>query len=113
MLPTFGTGAMAGKPITDTQGFGIPSKADEKETAAAFIDFMHSPERLQAMWTTSKQIPADTRFDASVIDDPFIKSVYDTWVAGSTERLHRRPDAGASSGPTPCSSAPRRSWPAR
>ena len=24
VLPTFGTGAMAGKPITDTQGFGIP-----------------------------------------------------------------------------------------
>ncbi len=82
VMPTFGTGAMAGKPITDTQGFGIPSKAGEKDTAAAFIDFMHSPERLQAMWTTSKQIPADTRFDASVIDDPFIKGVYDTWVAG-------------------------------
>jgi ABC-type glycerol-3-phosphate transport system substrate-binding protein len=81
-LPTFGTGAMAGKPITDTQGFGIPSKAENKETAAAFIDFMHSPERVQAMWTTSKQIPADTTFDPSVIDDPFIKTVYDTWVAG-------------------------------
>jgi len=81
-LPTFGTGAMAGKPITDTQGFGIPSKAENKETAAAFIDFMHSPERVQAMWTTSKQIPADTSFDASVIDDPFLKGVYDTWVAG-------------------------------
>jgi multiple sugar transport system substrate-binding protein len=82
IMPTFGTGAMAGKPITDTQGFGIPSKASNKETAAAFIDFMHSPERLQAMWTTSKQIPADTSFDPSVIDDPFLKGVYDTWIAG-------------------------------
>ena len=82
VMPTFGTGAMAGKPITDTQGFGIPSKAEDKETAAAFIEFMQSPERVQAMWTTSKQIPADTTFDASVIDDPFLKGVYDTWVAG-------------------------------
>ena len=62
-MPTFGTGAMAGKPITDTQGFGIPSKAKDKETAAAFLDFMHTPERVQAMWTTSKQIPAEHDFD--------------------------------------------------
>ena len=63
MLPTFGTGAMAGKPITDTQGFGIPSKAKNHETAARLLDFMHSPERVQAMWTTSKQIPANQHFD--------------------------------------------------
>ena len=47
VLPTFGTGKMAPCPIVDTQGFGIPSKAKDPETAAKFIDFMHSPERLQ------------------------------------------------------------------
>jgi raffinose/stachyose/melibiose transport system substrate-binding protein len=82
VLPTFGTGAMAGKPITDTQGWGIPSKAEQKETAAAFIDYMHTPDRLAAMWTMAKQIPANTSFDSSIIDDPFIKGVYDTWIAG-------------------------------
>ena len=83
VMPTFGQGKMAGIPILDTQGFGIPSKAKDKQSAALLIDFMHSPDRLQAMWTTSKQIPADDRFDPSVIDDPFIKSIYDTWVGGT------------------------------
>ena len=77
VMPTFGTGAMAGMPILDTQGFGIPTKAKDPQSAAAFIDFMHTPESLQAMWTISKQVPADTRFDASVIDVPLIKEVHD------------------------------------
>ena len=83
MLPTFGTGAMAGMPIADTQGFGIPTKAKDPDTAAKFIDFMHSPERVQAMWTMSQADPR--RHDGStrrVIDDPFLKDVYDKWVAG-------------------------------
>src|SRR5207249_10824924 len=50
--------------------------------AARFIEFMHTKERLQAMWQLSRQIPVDEAFDPSVIDDPFIKQVYDTWVAG-------------------------------
>ena len=50
VMPTFGTGVMAGTPITDTQGFGIPSKAADKANAAAFLEFMHSDERVNAMW---------------------------------------------------------------
>jgi hypothetical protein len=34
------------------------------------------------MWTISKQVPADTRFDASVIDVPLIKEVHAKWIAG-------------------------------
>ncbi len=84
VMPTFGTGSMAGIPITDTQGFGIPTKAKDPQSAAAFIDFMHSPESLQNYWTLAKQVPADTRFDASVIDVPLIKEVHAKWVAGPT-----------------------------
>ena len=43
VMPTFGTGSMAGIPILDTQGFGIPTKAKDPQSAAAFIDFMHTP----------------------------------------------------------------------
>jgi raffinose/stachyose/melibiose transport system substrate-binding protein len=82
VMPTFGTGSMAGKPITDTQGFGIPDKAADKETAAAFLEYIHSEERVKAMWTTSKQIPANTTFDGSIIDDPLIQSVHGKWVSG-------------------------------
>ena len=34
VMPTFGTGWMAGIPITDTQGFGIPTKAKDPQGAA-------------------------------------------------------------------------------
>jgi ABC-type glycerol-3-phosphate transport system substrate-binding protein len=82
ILPTFGTGSMAGIPITDTQGFCIPAKAHDPAGAAAFLEFMHSEERINAMWTTSRALPADEKFDSSLIDDPFLKQVYDQWWAG-------------------------------
>ena len=82
VMPKFGHGALAGIPITDTQGFGIPTKGRDHSDAAKFLDFMHSKERLQAMWTLSKQIPANTTFDGSVIHDPLVRRVQKQWVAG-------------------------------
>jgi raffinose/stachyose/melibiose transport system substrate-binding protein len=82
IMPTFGTGKMAGIPITDTQGFGIPTKAGDQDGAAKFLEFMHSQDRVNAMWTTSKALPADEKFDSSLIDDAFLKQVYDKWWAG-------------------------------
>lgn len=82
VMPTFGQGSMAGIPILDTQGFGIPEEGNEPEIAGQFLEFMHSSERIQAMWTTSQQIPANTTFDASVVDDPLIKTIQEEWVAG-------------------------------
>jgi raffinose/stachyose/melibiose transport system substrate-binding protein len=82
IMPTFGAGSMAGIPITDTQGFCIPAKAKDPEGAAQFLEYMHSEERVNAMWTTSSALPADEKFDSSLIDDPFLKTVYDQWWAG-------------------------------
>jgi ABC-type glycerol-3-phosphate transport system substrate-binding protein len=82
ILPTFGSGSLAGIPITDTQGFGIPTKAKDQQGAAKLLEFMHSEERVNAMYTISKALPADEKFDASLIDDPFLKGVYDNWWAG-------------------------------
>jgi raffinose/stachyose/melibiose transport system substrate-binding protein len=79
-MPTFGKGKMAPYPVVDSQGFGIPAKAKDPATAAKFIDFMHSPERLQAYWTLSQQIPADSRFDSSVIDNPLLKQTYSKFI---------------------------------
>jgi raffinose/stachyose/melibiose transport system substrate-binding protein len=80
VMPVFGTGKMAGLPVLDTQGFGIPSKAADQKNAARLLEFMHSPERVQAMWTLSRQIPANTSFDSRVIEDPVIKGIVDKWV---------------------------------
>jgi len=82
VMPKLGHGRLAGIPITDTQGFGIPTKGHDHSDAAKFLDFMHSKDRVQAMWTLSKQIPANTTFDGSVITDPLIKRVQQQWVAG-------------------------------
>jgi ABC-type glycerol-3-phosphate transport system substrate-binding protein len=82
VMPTYGTGGMAGIPITDTQGFCIPTDAKDPQAAAALLEFMHSEERVNAMWTTSKALPADEKFDSSLVDDPFQKAIYDTWWAG-------------------------------
>src|SRR5207244_2733502 len=81
VMPKFGHGKMAGIPVTDTQGFGIPTKGNDHEAAAKLLAFMHSKERVQAMWTLSKQIPANTTFNGSVISDPLIRTVQKKWVA--------------------------------
>lgn len=82
VMPRFGHGKMAGIPITDTQGFGIPTKGSDHETAAKLLAYMHSKERVQAMWTLSKQVPANTTFNGGVIDDPLVRLVQRKWVAG-------------------------------
>ena len=58
VMPTYGTGSMAGIPITDTQGFCIPTDAKNPASAAAFLEYMQSPDRVNAMWTTSRALPA-------------------------------------------------------
>jgi len=75
VMPVFGRGKMAGRPIIDKQGFGIPTRAVNPTTAARFLEFIHSKERVQALWTLGHQIPADEAFDASVIDDPVMRDV--------------------------------------
>ena len=82
VMPKFGKGKLAGIPITDTQGFGIPTKGTNHEEAAKLLEFMHSKERVQAMWKLSKQIPANTTFDGSVIGDPLLRTIQKRWVAG-------------------------------
>jgi ABC-type glycerol-3-phosphate transport system substrate-binding protein len=81
IMPVFGTGAMAGIPIVDTQGFGIAADSDNQEAAAALLSFMHDPDRVNAIYAATGQIPADQSFDGSLIQNPLVKHVYDNWVA--------------------------------
>jgi ABC-type glycerol-3-phosphate transport system substrate-binding protein len=83
VMPVFGKGKMAGVPIMDAQGFGIPTNAVDPQNAARLLEFMHSKERVQAYWTLSHQIPTDEAFDSTVIDDPFIAGVVKRWVEGN------------------------------
>jgi raffinose/stachyose/melibiose transport system substrate-binding protein len=82
VCPVCGKGKLAGIPISDTQGFGIPAKAAHPQEAAKLLEFMHQPEQVQSMWTLAHQIPADESFDASAVDDPLMKTVVERWIHG-------------------------------
>lgn len=82
VLPVFGEGEMAGTPLLDAQGFGIASKADNKEAAARWLEFAHSQERVDALYETVEQVPANENFDASKIENPVIKQFHEQWVQG-------------------------------
>jgi multiple sugar transport system substrate-binding protein len=82
VMPVFGKGKMAGVPIVDAQGFGIPTRAANPTTAARLLEFMHTKDRLQAYWTLSNQFPTDEAFDGSVVDEPFIRGVAERWFVG-------------------------------
>jgi ABC-type glycerol-3-phosphate transport system substrate-binding protein len=82
VMPVFGKGKMAGQPIGDAQGFGIPTQAADPTNAARLLEFMHRKERVQAYWTLSRQLPTDQAFDSTVIDDPLMRGVMDRWFTG-------------------------------
>lgn len=79
-MPSFGEGAMAGKTITDFQGWGIPSASENKEQAADFLVFLQSEERQNAFWESHRYFPGNANWDASVIDDPVLQQLYDGWM---------------------------------
>ena len=82
VFPVFGNGKMAGKPIADTQGLGISSQSKHKDVAADFLKFLHSDERVTAMWDSVKQFPTDSTWDGSVIADTTLKQIWQDWMHG-------------------------------
>ena len=79
VMPVFGTGKLAGQPLVDVQGLGISTNAEDPAAAAAFLEFLHSPEQLQAFWDATGWIPSNSNFDTSVIDDVSVRSMWENW----------------------------------
>jgi ABC-type glycerol-3-phosphate transport system substrate-binding protein len=65
--PSIGDGPMAGTYAVVDQKLAITSWSKNKEVAAAFLKFMHQPERLRAQYEAARAIPLDDRFDKSVL----------------------------------------------
>ena len=40
---------------------------------------VHTPERLQAFWDATGWIPSNVNFDASVIEDEAVRSMWEQW----------------------------------
>ncbi len=78
-MPLFGKGKLAGIPVVDVQGLGISSNAEDPQAAAAFLEYLNSPERLKAFWDATGWLPSNTTFDASVIADPSVRGLWESW----------------------------------
>ena len=79
VMPVYGKGKLAGKPILDSQGLGIPAKAKDPQASAAFLEYLQSPERLKAFHEATGWIPSNTNFDVSAITDPVVLDMWKRW----------------------------------
>ena len=79
VMPVYGKGKLAGQPLLDVQGLGISSNAEDPKAAAAFLEFLNSPEQLKAFWDATGWIPSNTTFDTSVITDQTVRSMWENW----------------------------------
>ncbi len=75
LAPVFGKGKIAGLMGNTAQVMAIPSFAPNKEASAAYLSYLHRPDRLKAMYETSRALPADDRFDTSAVQSPLDKQV--------------------------------------
>lgn len=66
-MPVWGTGKYAGPLQLSSQTVGITSWSKYPKESADFIMFMHTPDRVNAMYKMSGAFPADDRFDPSLL----------------------------------------------
>lgn len=78
-MPVFGKGKLAGVPVVDVQGLGISSNAEDPAAAAAFLEFLQSPDQLKAFWEATNWLPSNTTFDPSVIQDASVRGLWENW----------------------------------
>ena len=76
-MPVYANGVGAGKLGSTSQTLAISSWSPYKQQAADFIMFMHTQTELALFYKDTGAIPADDRFDSSLIDVPQVKQLYD------------------------------------
>ncbi|UVK47945.1 extracellular solute-binding protein [Mesorhizobium sp. AR07] len=82
VMPGYGKGKLAGQPLLDVQGLGISTNSKDPQAAAAFIEYLHSPERLKAFWDATGWIPSNKNFDTSVIKNDAVRLMWEKWGLG-------------------------------
>jgi raffinose/stachyose/melibiose transport system substrate-binding protein len=68
--PVFGTGAYANSLVNTGNGFQVTSWSKNKLAAGSFLAYMHSPERLSALYAQTGNFPADTRWNSKQATRP-------------------------------------------
>jgi multiple sugar transport system substrate-binding protein len=60
----------------------VTSFSKHQKEAAAFIKYLHTPDRLSAFYKATGALPADDRFNANLITIPQIKQLFTMAKAG-------------------------------
>jgi ABC-type glycerol-3-phosphate transport system substrate-binding protein len=76
--PIFGDGRWAGKSPIITNGFAMSSLSKHKEETAQFFLFMHTDDRMSALYNTLNAFPADKNFNWSQVTKPLDKKIVET-----------------------------------
>lgn len=77
-FPKFGNGKLADAyTATQSTSYFITSWAKDPKVAAEYLQFLHEPAQLASLYKVCKFVPADDRFDRSVITNPLRKALAD------------------------------------
>jgi ABC-type glycerol-3-phosphate transport system substrate-binding protein len=64
-VPSFSTVGLSDVLALDTPGFQVTKFSTHKELAGSFMAFLHSPERLDALYNETGTLPIDQRWDSA------------------------------------------------
>jgi raffinose/stachyose/melibiose transport system substrate-binding protein len=78
--PVFGSGAYADSIVNTGNGFQVTSWSKNQKTAGDFMKFMHTPERLKALYAQTGNFPADNRWNKRQVTSPTDKLLL-KWMA--------------------------------
>ena len=79
-VPSFGKPELANLMYEDTPGFQVTRFAKDPSLAGQFLAFLHTPDRLNALYASTGDLPNDQRWDTSKIERPTDKLLMQ-WVA--------------------------------
>ena len=79
-VPPFGKPELANTMYEDTPGFQVTRFAKDPTLAANFLAFLHTPDRLNALYSMTGDLPNDQRWDTSQITRATDKQLMG-WVA--------------------------------
>ena len=82
VMPVFGKSKLAGKPVFDTQGLGISKDSKDPKAAAAFLEYLQSPERQKALHDKTGWISSNSGADTSVLKSPVVVDMWKRWGQG-------------------------------
>jgi len=61
------------------QGIGIAEGAKDPAAAAAFLEFLNTPDRLNAFHRITGWIPSSSRFSSDQIENESVRAMWKTW----------------------------------